>query len=184
MPLLNQSLMPPRRRSLRLRNYDYASPGAYFLTICTHGRVSMFGQITDGAMSLNPFGEAAAACWQDLPSHYPNANLDAFVVMPNHVHAILILEDVSRPAHGLSEVIRGFKTFSARRINILRLSAGTPLWQRGYHEHIVRNETALKKIRDYINANPARWADDRNKPGYAPAIRAGLKPAPTAGTGA
>ena len=183
MSLLNQSHTPTRRRPLRLPHYDYTSPGAYFLTTCTHRRAPIFGQIADDAMDLNLFGEAAESCWLDLPSHYPNTNLDAFVVMPNHVHAILILEDVSRPAHGLSEVVRGFKTFSARRINTLRATAGKPIWQRGYHEHIVRGESALQKIRDYIAANPARWAVDRNNPGCAPAIRTGLKPAPTAGTG-
>jgi REP element-mobilizing transposase RayT len=179
MALLIQNPAAPRRRTLRLPHYDYTFPGAYFLTICTHRRASIFGQITDGAMSLGPFGEAAAACWRDLPSHYPNANLDAFVVMPNHVHGILLMQEVSQSARGLSEVVRGFKTFSARRINALRATAGKPLWQRGYHEHIVRGEADLQKIRDYIATNPARWAVDRNKPGYAPATRAGLKPAPT-----
>ncbi len=182
MAVLNRKPTAPRRR-LRLPDYDYASPGAYFVSICTHQRVCLFGQITDGTLSANPFGKIVEACWPDLPSHYPNAVLDAFVVMPNHVHGILLIERVFQAAHGLGEIIRGFKTFSARRINELRSTTGKPLWQRGYHEHIVRNEAALEEIRDYINTNPLRWAVDRNNPGYVPAIRAGLKPAPTVGMG-
>ena len=169
----------PRRRRLRLPDHDYASPGAYFVTICTHRRVCLFGQIINDTMRPNPFGEIVETCWQDLAVHYPNVRLDAFIIMPNHIHGILILEEPIRSAHGLTEIIRAFKTFSARRINEKRGTSGLPLWQRGYYEHIARNDAALDGIRAYIEANPARWPYDKNNPQYTPPVGAGLKPAPT-----
>jgi hypothetical protein len=116
--------------------------------------------------------------------------------MPNHVHGLIQL--AVPDALPLSEIVRGFKTFSARRINIMRNSSGSPVWQRGYWEHIVRNESSLAKIREYIRNNPSRWGFDRENPsgkvdalerafwsGFAPrgdvqrTWQAGLKPAPT-----
>jgi len=81
------------RRSIRLKNYDYASSGAYFVTIVTHQRQCLFGAIVDGAMRLNEWGAIAERCWMEIPQHYPHASLDAFVIMPNHVHGIIILND-------------------------------------------------------------------------------------------
>ena len=77
------------RRSIRLKEYDYTQPGAYFITICTHDRAGLFGEIVDGEMRLNDCGRVAEQCWLDIPSHFPHAELDAFVIMPNHVHGIL-----------------------------------------------------------------------------------------------
>ena len=82
------------RRSIRLKNYDYASSGAYFVTIVTHGRQCLFGQIVDGQMRLNEWGAIAERCWMEIPQHYPYVILDAFVIMPNHIHGIIILNDV------------------------------------------------------------------------------------------
>jgi putative transposase len=81
------------RRSIRLKGYDYTQPGAYFITICTHGRECLFGEIIDGEMHLNEAGQIVVQTWQDLPNHVPNVQLDAFVVMPNHVHGIIIITD-------------------------------------------------------------------------------------------
>jgi len=97
--------------------------------------------------------------WDHLPTHDHGIDLDAFIVMPNHVHGIIILADQSEPRHVLSEIMRGFKTFSARRVNERAGKSGV-LWQRGYYEHVIRNEKALDRIRTYIANNPARWADD------------------------
>jgi REP element-mobilizing transposase RayT len=80
--------------------------------------------------------------------------------MPNHIHGIIVLADISNARHGLPEIVRGFKTFSARSINERRQTCGDPLWQRGYYEHVIRNEKALNRIRSYIADNPRRWADD------------------------
>ncbi|MBK9124089.1 MAG: hypothetical protein IPM16_13370 [Chloroflexi bacterium] len=81
------------RRSIRLQGYDYTQSGAYFVTICTRDRTCLFGEIADGTMTLNPVGEVVQACWDAIPTHFPTVELDAFVVMPNHVHGILVITD-------------------------------------------------------------------------------------------
>ncbi len=192
MPITDHDTESPRRRKrLRLPHYDYASPGGYFVTVCTSRRACLLGRVESGAMAPNPFGKIVETCWRDLPNHYPHVILDAFVVMPNHVHGILFLESSrGRPTspsgigrrHGLPEIVRAFKTFSARRINGLRHAPGKAFWQRGYHEHVIRDETSLAEIREYVATNPARWALDRENPGTVgrlPGAGAGLKPAPT-----
>ena len=151
------------RRSIRLPGYDYAQPGAYFVTICTHGRACLFGRVVDGEMRLNDAGRIVQASWDDLPNHYPHVQLDAFVTMPNHVHGIIILMDEpTTKRHPLSEIVRAFKSFSSRRINQLRGTPGTRTWQRNYYEHIIRNEGDLRRIRAYIANNPAKWFKDRH----------------------
>ncbi|MDX2239342.1 MAG: transposase [Leptolyngbyaceae cyanobacterium bins.302] len=171
------------RRSLRLpAGYNYTSSGAYFITICTHQRQCLFGEIVQGEMQLNALGQIVRSYWLNLPKHDPRLQLDAFVVMPNHIHGILVLSDIpvgagsdnelvdltnessAKPAptnpsepiprHAIPEIIRGFKTFSARRINQCRKMAGTPVWQRNYYDRIIRNEEALQAIRQYIRNNP------------------------------
>jgi putative transposase len=141
-----------RRRPLRLPGYDYAQPGAYFVTICTHGHIALFGTIADGTMRLNGRGRIVHDTWLHMRDHYP-IDLDAFVVMPNHIHGIVVIGAGLKPAPTLSEIVRGFKTFSARQI-------GQPIWQRNFYEHIVRNEAALERIRQYITDNPAQWPSD------------------------
>lgn len=136
-------------------------------------------------MVSNHLGEAVAACWADLPRHYEHAVLDVFVVMPNHVHGIVTLSDAPtgasgapttvgaglRPArqtpmrrHGLSEIMRGFKTFSARRVNEIRGTSHVPVWQRGFYDRVIRREDELRQVREYIVNNPRRWADDADNP--------------------
>jgi len=144
---------------MRLPGYDYAQPGAYFVTTCTQDRASLFGTIADGMMRLNAHGRIVRDTWLHLPDHYP-LELDAFVAMPNHVHGIIVIPSVGagfKPAPTLSEIVRAFKTFSARRI-------GHPVWQRNFHEHIIRSEASLERIRQYIVDNPASWAFDRENP--------------------
>jgi putative transposase len=149
----------PRRHSLRLPAYDYSQAGAYFITVCTHDRVMLFGDVIDCDVRLNETGMIVQQTWDGLPMHYPDIDLDAFVVMPNHVHGIIILADQPDQQRALPEIVRGFKTFSARRANERAGKRGV-LWQRGYYEHVIRNEKALDRIRAYIANNPARWADD------------------------
>jgi REP element-mobilizing transposase RayT len=164
------------RRPIRLQEYDYSSAGAYFVTICAHKGACSLGDIIDNETCLSPFGWIVAECWEDLPNHYPHVILDAFVVMPNHIHGMIVLDDTAvgaglKPAptkrHGLSEIVRAFKTFSARRINIARNTQGIPFWQRNYYEHIIRNERSYMAIRDYIFNNPVNWHKDRLHP-HAP----------------
>jgi len=112
------------RRSIRLSGYDYSQAGAYFITICTQDRACLFGDVVDGEMRLNDAGRVAQQCWRQIPAHFPNVELDEFVVMPNHVHGILVITDVGAKnfsplhlteqiPHGTSRtigsIIRGFK---------------------------------------------------------------------------
>ena len=173
---------PVRRRSIRIKDYDYGHIGAYFVTICAHQRIRLFGDVVDGAMRLNRLGEIVRETWEGLPAHYPNVELDSFVVMPNHIHMVIKIVGAGfKPAlmsdkkpYILPEIVRALKTFSARRINEYRVSPGAPVWQRNYYEHVIRNEKSLNKIREYIANNPMQWEFDRENP-----ARAGFKPAPT-----
>jgi len=145
---------------MRLPGYDYRLPGYYFVTICTKDRQSLFGSIDGQQMHLNSFGRAVEHCWLDLPNHY-RCTLDAFVVMPNHVHGIIIIPDAQHP---LTEIARGFKTFSAAAANRLRQSPGATLWQRSFYERIIRTERDLENVRAYIRLNPERWDNDTKNP--------------------
>ena len=120
---------------------------------------------------MNRCGDVVLSCWADIPDHYSTVTLDLFVVMPNHVHGIIILTDVGaglKPAptkrNPLSEIVRAFKTFSARRINEYRNTAGSPVWQRNYYEHVIRNERELNQIREYISTNHLKWGLDGENP--------------------
>lgn len=155
------------RHSMRLRGFDYTRAGAYFVTSCTHQRVRLFGEVRQGAMCLSKAGKIVEWCWHDLPNHYANIRLDAFVVMPDHIHGIILLDGtvVVGPrggVHGLSEIIRAFKSFSARRINECCDTPGIAVWQRSYHDRIVRNDGGIHAIRHYIAANPGCWNKTRS----------------------
>ncbi len=169
------------RRSIRLKNYDYSQSGAYFITICTQNRKCLLGNIVRDEMMANELGKMAEFTWYDLPNHNKDIMLDAFVVMPNHVHGIIFITDTvgagskpalpvhSKPAqeavpkgHGLSEIIRQLKTFSAKRINQHRQTPNNPIWQRNYYEHIIRDEFELQKTREYIINNPLNWRTDED----------------------
>jgi len=147
------------RRSIRLPGYDYSQQGAYFVTICIWQRQYLLGDIEEGNMLLTRYGEVVDFNWFNLTRVYPNIELDYFVIMPNHIHGIIIIKNRDKN-HGLSEIVRGFKTFSARRINQLRAVSGIHVWQRGYYEHIIRNETTFSKIQEYIINNPYKWETD------------------------
>lgn len=144
----------PIRKPLRLPGYDYSQPGAYFVTILTYGRECILGKIFDGQMILFDAGRIVEKAWCELPKRYAGIQLDTFVVMPDHVHGLITLVDKS---WNISEIVRGFKSVSARKINLTRNATGQPVWQRSFYEHIVRNEAELQKIADYIETNPANW---------------------------
>ncbi|MBI3579254.1 MAG: transposase [Ignavibacteriales bacterium] len=174
-----------KRKSIRLKEYDYSLVGAYFITVCTHHREHLFGEIANEQMRVNKYGTIVQDCWDGLTKHYPNVELDQFVVMPNHVHGIVaILDDPlvgagsPRPNSNitvntgarkprpyqykptLGQIIGYFKYQSTKHINELRNTPGRPVWQRGYFEHIIRNEKSLNRIREYIHTNPQRWDFD------------------------
>jgi REP element-mobilizing transposase RayT len=161
-----------KRKPNRLRDYDYSQEGYYFITICTRGRKEFFGDIREGKIDLNRFGETVNQCWYDLPRHYPNSSLDSFVIMPNHIHGIIVIDNDNVvgnglkpfPAHGLSEIIRGFKTFSSRKINEKIEIDNKFQWQKSFYDHIIRGERSLDLIREYIQNNPLKWDLDRENP--------------------
>jgi len=219
------------RRSIRLKGYDYSRPGIYFFTICVNPRESLFGAFSDRIVLLSPYGEIVKSTWFDLPNHNLNITLDTFVIMPDHFHGIIIINETSavgeqgghdtdngdagagseqnagagseqnagagsgqnvgagsEPAptfctndpagtfcttdpaghiapfrrapvpkqQPLSEIVRQFKTFSARRINEMRKTPGVSVWQRNYYESIIHGKDNLDKVRKYIIANPQR----------------------------
>ncbi len=190
-----------QRRSIRLASYDYGGPGSYFVTVCTNQRLCLFGEVVGGEVNLSPYGGIVMNCWHDLVNHYARVELDAFVVMPNHIHGIIVLTDVDRrtgvgagfkPAltaarsrsYGLPEIVRAFKTFSSRRINEARATSGESVWQRNYYERVIRDKAELDRARRYIVGNPANWSRDAENPRLPRSSgherrRAGLKLAPT-----
>jgi putative transposase len=150
------------RRSIRLKGYDYSTAGAYFITICTHEREQLFGDILDRTMVLNELGHITQVHWQKLARHHANLILDRSVVMPNHLHGIMILDSSIEDSKSISEIIGSFKTFSAREINKIRKLKSVPVWQRNYYERIIRTETELDYVRQYIVNNPINWQADIN----------------------
>ena len=160
------------RRSIRLRGHDYTGRGVYFITICVQNRECLLGNVINRKMRLNEFGEIALAHWNQIPIHFPGVELDAFVVMPNHVHGVVIFTDnvgagqsrpyVSTPTGkpALGHVIRHFKYQSTMQINDKRGMPPIPIWQRNYFERIIRNSDEQERIRRYIIENPERWDED------------------------
>ena len=166
------------RRSIRLKDYDYSQQGAYFVTICTKNRECLFGEIVASKIRLNQSGELIQQIWYELPNRYIDLDLDAFILMPNHLHGIIVLTDQAAVGAGLAlpgkgaasgaptlgGIVRTFKSISAILLNRLLSRTGRTLWQRNYYEHIIRNEKSLNAIRDYILNNPNRWPDDPDNP--------------------
>ena len=182
------------RRSIRLKGYDYTQSGAYYITIVTHGRECLFGDMVDGEMRLSRTGQVAQREWERLPRRFPRVQLDRFVVMPNHIHGIIIITDGGRGTAGhtntmtvngaavplpsprsheqfgkpvpgsIPTIVRSYKSAATLRINATRGTPGARVWQRNYYEHIVRSDSSLNRIRQYIVDNPARWDDDNENP--------------------
>jgi len=169
----------PKRRSIRIPSFDYTRCGTYFVTLCAFRRQTVFGEIVDGKMCPCPLGRLVLAQWDMLPSRFRHVELGPRVVMPNHLHGVIAFADdagtasrapteerFGRPVAGsLPTMIRSFKSGVAREARRLRVSVGEHVWQRGYFEHIVRNERALWRIAGYILTNPERWCEDRENPG-------------------
>jgi REP element-mobilizing transposase RayT len=181
---LNYDPNTHHRRSIRLQDYDYSQASAYFITICAHQHKCIFGSITDGIMHPNGLGELVVAEWQHTSVVRPTVELDYYVVMPNHFHGILALadsvcRDMACRAHNIPQsqslkrafgtaiadsvptIVGAFKSAASRRINVLQSTPGGIVWQRNYHEHVIRDEQDLSKIRKYIANNPLKWELDR-----------------------
>ena len=159
-----------KRRSVRLRGYDYSQEGAYFVTICTHRQALLFEDDETRAV--------VEQCWLAIPDHFPCVELDEWVVMPNHLHGILVMHDergddgrgtacraptpraegFGMPTRGsLPTIVRSFKAAVTRRMKVAHKARGRPVWQRNYYEHVIRNEAELDCLRRYVLDNPVEW---------------------------
>jgi len=162
------------RRSIRLRDYDYSSPGAYFVTMVTKGHKCIFGKIIDSVVTMYDLGRIAYDCWFNLTDHFPHIDVNPFIVMPNHVHGIITIiendrrgtiyraptmEQFGKPVAGsLPTIIRTYKAAVSR---LAKKELGcTDVWHRNYYEHIIRNQTDLDAITAYILTNPSHWFTD------------------------
>ena len=167
------------RRSLRLQGYDYAQAGAYFVTICTQRRRCLFGEVVDGAMRLSSAGQLAATVWHNMLERFPGVELDIFVVMPNHLHGIIVLMDSestdagsragTRPAPTIGDVVGAYKSlFTLQFMEGVRSKRWPAfdrrVWQRNCYEHVIRDEHDLTRVRRYIDENPLRWEFDQENP--------------------
>jgi REP element-mobilizing transposase RayT len=170
------------RKSIRLKNYNYSQPGAYYVTICAQNRKCLFGEIYDGKMVLNEYGEIVQKEWRRTEKIRKNIELDKFIIMPNHIHGIINivgthcnvpLQNHDTPSHNHVEkfghstpnsiptIIKLFKSTTTRQINVIRNTPGVRVYQRNYYERIIRNKFGLNRIRRYILDNPANWENDK-----------------------
>ena len=157
----------PKRRNMRLKDYDYSRNGAYFITICTHNRQHLLGTMIVGAalappdnaseIVLTEYGKNVKLHIESLHRHYDGICVNKYVIMPNHIHTIVVINTggaSAAPTTTLGNLIRGFKSGVSRE-------CGFSIWQRGYHDHIIRNEDEYQKIWEYIDENPMRWTEDK-----------------------
>ena len=183
-----------QRKSIRLKGYDYSQAGVYFITICCQDRINRFGeivgasladaQIADAQMKLNENGQIAYNEWLKLSERFPNFELDVFQIMPNHMHGIILLNDVgatlsvaqndaindgdirvgASPAPTVGDIVGAYKSLVTNACLEIYKSKNElmgKLWQRNYHEHIIRDEQSYITISDYIINNPTKWAEDK-----------------------
>lgn len=197
-----------QRKSIRLRDFDYSTEGAYFVTMCTRNRECWFGEVVDGEMVLNQYGEIVRDEWLKSATIRQEIELDEFVIMPNHFHGIVFIGRSDQPValhskadfgdlhvrepylkpgidgttgagdrpvaptvastgprrKSIGSLVGGFKASATKRINEIRQTPGVPVWQRNYFEHAIRNDADLDRIREYIQDNPRRWAEDDENP--------------------
>lgn len=173
-----------RIESVRLKNWDYRNNGAYFITINTGNRKHFFGEIINSEMQLSPIGEYAQNFWMEIPKHFPFVELGNFVVMPNHTHGILIINnvkslhcydmdkslhcndstgnqyfsDISPKSGSISTIVRSYKSVVSKHARLLNPEFN---WQPKFHDHIIRNSESFERIQNYIENNPSNWKEDK-----------------------
>lgn len=179
------------RQSIRLRGYDYSQPGSYFITLCTQNRECNLGEIMNGEMKFTVRGFIIDEFWSKIPDHFPNVELDEFVVMPNHIHGIIVINDellgekniketntedgeTNTNTEGgetpplrkttLGQVVAYYKYQTTKIINQVDKTPGLRIWQRNYYDRIIRHGKILELARQYIFQNPFRWDKDPHHP--------------------
>ena len=155
----------PSRKSLRLSSFDYSTAGYYFVTICSHHREAFFGEVINEEMRLNPAGQMIKSLWAEVPHGFNQVHLDSFVVMPNHIHGIIILGN----GITLSRVIQAFKSITTHEYIRGVHERGWKefnqiLWQRSFYDHVIRNQKDLYRVQEYILNNPLQWDMDNENP--------------------
>jgi len=186
--MLEITLEKTQRSSLRIQGYDYSQPGAYFVTILVNKRRSILGEVEAGYIKLSSIGEIVLSSWLEIPDHFPNVELGAFMIMPNHMHGIILINESSdevratqspsslwgaSPLPGLTNesprgpkpgslgaIIGSFKSAVSKRYHLMTNNQNVTLWHRNYYEHIIRDEKDLQTITDYILTNPQNWQED------------------------
>jgi REP element-mobilizing transposase RayT len=177
-----ENTLKVRRRSIRLQGYDYTQPGGYYVTLVAFQHKCLFGHILDGDIILNGLGYLVKECWGQIPCHFSQVTLDAYVIMPNHIHGILILTEPVGATHAsplpaspspgssygpkpasLGAIIGSFKSAVSRQARLTHLTV-TNIWQRNYYEHVIRDFSDLDRIRLYISSNPGQWSEDDEYP--------------------
>ena len=171
------------RRSIRLPDYDYSQPGAYFITLVTQGRERLFGEIHDSEIHLNEAGQIVWEIWNSLPVRYPQVSAGTAIVMPDHFHGIVIINESSVPVGAVHElprrgitdqierrrmtlplVVGYLKMNTAKRINLRHGMEGVPVWQRNYYERVIRDDEEHRRIHSYIQSNVENWSRDKGNP--------------------
>ena len=156
------------RKNSRLKDFDYSQPGYYFVTLCTKDKINYFGKVTDSEISLNRLGKIAEYNWEQIPKHYQNVQIDTYIIMPNHIHGIIIINEAqiinqlkferssTIPRYGLlSKIINSYKNIVTKTIKS-EFGETQFRWQRSFYEHIIRSENSLSSIREYILQNPLK----------------------------
>jgi REP element-mobilizing transposase RayT len=160
--------MRHHRKQLRAPGFDYSTPGTYWVTICVHNMECRFGHVEHGLVHLNDAGRMVLRHWLEIPDQFEAVALDAFVIMPNHLHGIVFLHDTGHiPRVSLSTALGSFKS----RVTV-EYSAGVrsgmyppydrTLWQRSFSDRIVQSDRRLDTLRRYVEGNPGRWQDKQD----------------------
>jgi putative transposase len=161
----------PVRRTIRLQGFDYSQPGSYFVTLCAFCKHCIFGRVENGSVRLSSIGEILRACWVEIPIHFLNIRLNAFIVMPNHMHGILIIEERARhavPLRGglpfeafrkpvpasVPTIVRSYKSAVSKRVRDSCGSRAIQVWQSNYFERVLRNGEEFSNASRYILENP------------------------------
>ena len=176
------------RKNIRLKDFDYSNDGYYFVSVVSYKRKNIFGEIIDGEMNLNQAGKIVEKTWQNIPMHFTNTSCEIFVVMPNHIHGIIdinndqivearhasplrsknlksqsVKSDGVKP-QSLGAIIGSFKSAVTKQLHQTKIINQEKIWQRNYYEHIIRDEHDHQQIADYILSNPFNWEYDHENP--------------------